>query len=115
MLVSNTRLPEGHTFGASDASARVAPITAGSGSQSIAIASAASRARSIVLATTKATASPTWRTSSCARIGYGGALMVKPGPSPWPGHVHSVTLSGPVGTIDAPRSARALEVAVRGE
>jgi len=72
--VSNARLPRaaiagGHTSGAPGANAATAPTTRGSASHSIAIASAASRAWSSVCATTKATASPTWRTSSRARIG----------------------------------------------
>ena len=68
---SNSTLPglSGQTCGAPFFTALTTPTTAGSGVHLTSIASIASRAWSIVSATTKATASPTWRTSSFGRIG----------------------------------------------
>src|SRR2546423_12783229 len=72
---SNSTLPglSGQTCGAPGLTALTRPTTEGSGVHLTSIASIASRAWSMVSATTKATASPTWRTSSLARMGYGGA------------------------------------------
>jgi hypothetical protein len=71
IVISKAALParSGHTRGAPGASAARAPIVWGSGSQSIVIASTASFACSIVSATMKAMASPTWRTTSRASTG----------------------------------------------
>src|SRR3954469_12727124 len=71
---SNSTLPDlsGQTCGAPGLTALTRPATAGSGVHLTSIASIASRAWSMLSAPTKATASPTWRTSSLARIGYGG-------------------------------------------
>src|SRR6185437_11846363 len=73
---SNKMLPglSDQTCAAPGLTALAAPDAAGSAVQLTAIASIASRARSTVSATTKAMASPTWRTSSLARIGYGGTV-----------------------------------------
>src|SRR4051812_7775231 len=88
---SNSTLPglSDQTSGAPCLTALTTPTTEASGVHFPSIASIASRAWSMVSATTKATASPTWRTSSLARIGYGGPVyggvfgVVRGGGSPW--------------------------------
>ena len=69
----------GHKAGAPAVVASVKPTTCGSSSYSAYTASAASRACCMVSATTMATASPTWRTRSCASTRRSG---VAPGAPP---------------------------------
>ena len=61
--------------GAAAASAAVASTTAGSGRYATLTRSAASRAWSVVSATTNATGSPTWRTRSRANARRGGTMI----------------------------------------